>query len=376
MRGYNCDEEIEVHRTTNCVCPEAGGNRHPGCRGLSQNGHFGSDIFQLETKVFRAGNRRVTAIAAARRRELQTQASRCRFDARQTNAAGRFEKKALKAKQRRQLVKKLIDEYRVSVRRACRVCLTARSVVYFKLQGPRDDRAVRARIKEIAETRVRYGVARIHVLLRREGWQDNHKRTRRIYLEEGLNLRHRRPRRNKAAAHREKHPQLTSANECWSMDFVMDALFDGRRFRALTIVDNYCRECLEIEFGQSLKGEDVVRVMERMKLVRGIVPNRIKVDNGSEFISKALDKWAYENNVILDFSRPGKPTDNAFIESFNGSFRDECMNVNWFLSLEDAWEKIQAFKEEYNHFRPHSALGNLTPVEALSRHHEGSKTLL
>jgi putative transposase len=320
MRGYNCDEEIEVHRTTNCVCPEAGGNRHPGCRGLSQNGHFGSDIFQLETKVFRAGNRRVTAIAAARRRELQTQASRCRFDARQTNAAGRFEKKALKAKQRRQLVKKLIDEYRVSVRRACRVCLTARSVVYFKLQGPRDDRAVRARIKEIAETRVRYGVARIHVLLRREGWQDNHKRTRRIYLEEGLNLRHRRPRRNKAAAHREKHPQLTSANECWSMDFVMDALFDGRRFRALTIVDNYCRECLEIEFGQSLKGEDVVRVMERMKLVRGIVPNRIKVDNGSEFISKALDKWAYENNVILDFSRPGKPTDNAFIESFNGSF--------------------------------------------------------
>ena len=273
-------------------------------------------------------------------------------------------------------MKKLIEQYRVSIRRACRVCLTARSLVYFKLQGPRDDRAIRARIKEIAETRVRYGFTRIHVLLRREGWRDNHKRTYRIYKEEGLNLRSKRPRRNKAAAHRENPPPLTSANQCWSMDFVMDALFDGRRFRALTIVDNYSRECLEIEVGQSLKGEDVVRVMERMKLVRGVVPRRIKVDNGSEFISKTLDKWAYENNIILDFSRPGKPTDNAFIESFNGSFRDECLNVNWFLSLEDAREKIQAFKEEYNHFRPHSALGNLTPIEALDRRPKSSKSLL
>jgi len=273
-------------------------------------------------------------------------------------------------------VKKLIEEYRVSIRRASAVCFIARSLLYYKLQGPRDDRAIRARIKEIAETRVRYGFERIHVLLRREGWRDNHKRTYRIYKEEGLNLRSKRPRRNKAAAHREKHPLLTSANECWSMDFVADALFDGRRFRALTIVDNYSRECLEIEVGQSLKGEDVVRVMERIRLTRGVIPERIKVDNGSEFISKALDKWAYENDVILDFSRPGKPTDNAFIESFNGSFRDECLNVNWFLSLEDAREKIQAFKEEYNHFRPHSALGNLTPIEALDRHPKSSKALL
>jgi putative transposase len=116
--------------------------------------------------------------------------------------------------------------------------------------------------------------------------------------------------------------------------------------------------------------------MERMRLQRGVVPQRIKVDNGSEFISKALDKWAYENSVTLDFSRPGKPIDNAFIESFNGSFRDECLNVNWFLSLDDAKDKIAAFKEEYNHFRPHSALENLTPVDALSRHHRSPETLL
>jgi putative transposase len=273
------------------------------------------------------------------------------------------------------LVKKLIDEYRISTKRACAVCLLARSQAYYKPHG-RDDRAVRQRIKEIAATRVRYGEARIYVLLRREGWPDNHKRVRRIYREEGLNLRTKRPHRSKAARHRSEPMVLTAPNQCWSMDFVMDALFDGRRFRALTVVDNFSRECLEIEVGQSLKAEDVVRVMERMKLLRGTVPNRIKVDNGSEFISKALDKWASENKVVLDFSRPGTPTDNAFIESFNGSFRDECLNVNWFLSIEDAREKIKAFKQEYNHFRPHSALGNLTPIEALDRDHKTRKSLL
>jgi putative transposase len=142
--------------------------------------------------------------------------------------------------------------------------LLARSLYYYKSPG-RDDRAVRQRIKEIAAVRVRYGMNRIHVLLRREGWCDNHKRVRRIYREEGLNLRRRGPRRNKAAQHRMGTIRVTAANQCWSMDFVMDALFDGRRFRALTLVDNFSRECLEIEVGTSLKGEDVVRVMERMK---------------------------------------------------------------------------------------------------------------
>lgn len=281
----------------------------------------------------------------------------------------------MRAGERRRLVKKLLDEYRVSIKKASTLCLLARSLYYYKSHG-RDDQAVRQRIKEIAATRVRYGMARIHVLLRREGWKDNHKRIRRIYREEGLNLRLRRPRRAKAARHRNEPLRLTAPNQCWSMDFVSDALFDGRRFRALTLVDNFSRECLAIEVGQFLKAEDVVRVMERLKFLKGRVPESIKVDNGSEFISKALDKWAYENSVMLDFSRPGKPTDNAFIESFNGSFRDECLNVNWFLSLEDAKEKIAAFKEEYNHFRPHSALGNLTPIEAINRHCEARNSLL
>jgi putative transposase len=145
------------------------------------------------------------------------------------------------------------------------------------------------------------------------------------------------------------------------MDFVADQLFDGRKIRALTVVDNFSRQCVAIHVGQSLKGADVVAVMDRLRVELDGVPKRIQVDNGSEFISKALDLWAYEHGVTLDFSRPGKPTDNPFIESFNGSFRDECLNAHWFLSLEDAREKIEQWREEYNDFRPHSSLGGLTP---------------
>ena len=146
-------------------------------------------------------------------------------------------------------------------------------------------------------------------------------------------------------------------------DFVADQLFDGSRFRALTVVDNYSRKCLAIHPGQSIKGEGVVQFMENLKHLHKTVPQRIQVDNGSEFISKALDRWAYDHTVTLDFSRPGKPTDNPYIKSFNGSFRDECLNVNWFLSLEDAQEKIEAWRQEYNQFRPHSSIDYKTPDE-------------
>jgi putative transposase len=150
------------------------------------------------------------------------------------------------------------------------------------------------------------------------------------------------------------------------MDFVQDNLFDGRRFRCLTVVDNCSRYCHAISVAKSIKGIDVVAVMAALKSDTGLVPGRIQVDNGSEFISKDFDKWAYENKVTLDYSRPGKPTDNPFIESFNGSFRDECLNTHWFLSLEDAYEKINAWVVDYNHFRPHSSLGEMTPVEFIN----------
>lgn len=249
--------------------------------------------------------------------------------------------------------------YEISERRACKALGFARSS--HRHRGIRDGQAeLRMRIREIAGIRVRYGYRRICVLLRREGWHVNYKRVYRIYCEEGLNLRAKRPKRRVSAAHRVERTQASIINDCWSMDFVSDALFNGRRFRALTVVDNFSRECLWIEADRQLRGEQVADVLEHLKATRG-VPGTIRLDNGPEFISKALDRWAYENGVTLDFSRPGKPTDNAFIESFNGSFRDECLNVNWFLSLEDARGKIESWRKDYNEYRPHSSLGNMTP---------------
>jgi putative transposase len=146
------------------------------------------------------------------------------------------------------------------------------------------------------------------------------------------------------------------------MDFMADQLFSGQRFRLLTLVDNFSRESLVVRVGQSLTGDDVVRVLEEVTAGRG-KPRTIQVDNGPEFVSKSLDLWAYWNKVELDFSRPGKPTDNAFIESFNGKFREECLNPHWFLSLEDAQERVEAWRDDYNQSRPHSALGNRSPNE-------------
>lgn len=260
----------------------------------------------------------------------------------------------------------MVETYRVSARRATALMALARTSYYYR-PHPRDDQAERARIREIAQTRVRYGLWRVHTLLRREGWLINHKKTHRIYCEEGLNLRRKRPRRRVAPAHREARPVVSNRDEAWSMDFVADELFNGRRIRALTVVDNFSREALAISVAQSLRGDDVVATMEWLRLHRA-TPKRIQVDNGSESISRVLDKWAYDHGVELDFSRPGKPTDNPFIESFNGSFRDECLNVHWFLSLEDAQQKVEAWRCEYNDERPHSSLGDCTPREYEKRH--------
>ena len=153
-----------------------------------------------------------------------------------------------------------------------------------------------------------------------------------------------------------------------------DELFDGRRFRLLTLVDNFSRESLAIEVGQSLKGSDVVRVLERVGTTRKL-PRSIRVDNGTEFTSKILDQWAYLNGVELDFIRPGKPTENGLIESFNGRVREECLNENWFLSIEDAREKIEAWRQHYNHDRPHRALGTLSPAEFIKTLNSSEATI-
>jgi putative transposase len=218
------------------------------------------------------------------------------------------------------------------------------------------------RLKELAQVRVSYGYRRLHVLLRREGWTINHKRVYRLYMAEGLGIRRKKPRRRVACVKREMAPTAQVKNECWSMDCVSDQLFDGRRLRALVVLDNHTRECLALEASPRIGGMDVVSTLERITREHGF-PSRIKVDNGPEFISRGLDCWAYWNKVALDFSRPGRPSDNALVEAFNSRFRQECLNEHWFLSIEDARAKITGWRVEYNTERPHSALEYRSPIE-------------
>jgi putative transposase len=267
----------------------------------------------------------------------------------------------LKPSRKRELATDLMDRFGASMRKACAVIQLSR-VVYLYQSTARDSSALVLRMKEITQTRVHYGYRRVHIMLKREGFRDNHKRVYRLYQEQGLSLRLKRPRRNKAAQLRQPKRLATHINQIWSMDFVADNLFDGRRLRMLTVVDCFTRESLDIHVDQSLKGEDVVNVLNRVVKERG-KPMTIKTDNGSEFISKVMDKWAYERGVELDFSRPGKPTDNAMVESFNGRLRQECLNEHWFMSLQDARTKIAAWRRFYNEARPHSALDWQTPKE-------------
>lgn len=254
----------------------------------------------------------------------------------------------------------LRQELGLSERRSCRVLGVSRSLVQYT---PRPDRngALRTRLKELAEARRRFGSPRLHVLLKREGWPVNHKRIERLYRQEGLSLR--RKRRRKSASHlRVVLPGPCRVNERWSMDFVTDSLTSGRRFRSLTIVDDHSRESVAIEADFSLTGERVVRVLTRLSLTRGL-PAVITVDNGPEFAGKTLDAWAYQKGVKLHFIRPGKPVENAYIESFNGRYRDECLNENVFRTLDEARYIIETWRCDYNRHRPHSSLGNLTPEE-------------
>lgn len=200
------------------------------------------------------------------------------------------------------------------------------------------------------------------MLLKREGWQVNAKRVYRLYKEEGLTLRNKAPKRKVSAKLREDRSDAAAPNEVWAMDFMSDQLFDGRRIRVLTIVDAFSKVSPAIDVRMRYRGSDVVDTLERVKRTYG-VPKTIRVDNGPEFISKDLDLWAYMNDVTLDFSRPGKPTDNAFIESFNGKVRSECLNTSWFLSLKEAQSKCEAWRRDYNEVRPHSSIGNKAPME-------------
>ena len=261
---------------------------------------------------------------------------------------------------RRAAVAILMTERGFGVTRACGLIGMSRSLYRYRSRRP-DSAPLRARIEEIAAVKRRYGYRRVYLRLRREGWEVNRKCVYRIYREAGLAVR-RRKRKRIGVFERKPLPKPTAANVIWSMDFVADGLIGGRRLRCLTIVDDCTRECLAIEVDTSLPGLRVQAVLERLADTRGL-PLSITVDNGPEFDGKVLDQWAYRTGVQLSFIRPGKPNENAYIESFNGKFRDECLNEHWFVTMAQARRVIEAWRIEYNTERMHSSLGNLTPEE-------------
>ena len=259
----------------------------------------------------------------------------------------------------------MIESHGLSQRRACRLVEVSRTVMQYQPKLNDLNNWLRQRLKELAEKHRRYGHIRLYVLIRREGLVVNHKRTERIYRAEGLSLRIRR-RRKFAAVVRSPLSPASRPNERWAMDFIQDSLWSGRKFRTLSIVDTYTRECMIVEADTSLPSYRAVRILDRLGDFKGL-PNSIRVDNGPEFISKALDEWAYRNNVKLDFIHPGKPVENAYVESFHGKFRDECLNENYFSDIQEAKNKIEEWRIEYNTFRPHSSLDYKTPEEFLKQ---------
>lgn len=261
---------------------------------------------------------------------------------------------------KRSAVAHACDQHGVSQRRACKVLAFDRSSVRYKSIRP-DDRDLREAMKMVAAERRRFGYRRIHIMLQRQGIVMNQKKLRRLYREERLQVR-RRGGRKRALGTRRPMVLPTSANERWSLDFVSDAFTDGRRFRVLAVVDDFTRECLGLIADTSLSGARVVRELDAIMARRG-KPHTIVSDNGTELTSIAVLKWCQGSGVEWHYIAPGKPTQNAFVESFNGRFRDECLNDTLFASLVDARIEISKWKNDYNNERPHSALGNIPPSE-------------
>jgi putative transposase len=266
----------------------------------------------------------------------------------------------------------IIERFGLSIRRACKLIGLSRTSFGYRPVVKSDEEVIRRRLRKLAETRRRFGCPRLHVMLRREGFMINHKRTERIYRQEGLILRIRR-RKKMSSLLRTETPRPDHLNHIWSMDFMRDSLACGRTIKVLSVVDEYTRKCFRIEVDTSINGVRVARALTEIGQTEGL-PEIIVIDNGPEFIGNALDVWAYQRGVKLTFIRPGKPVENAYIESFNGRFRDECLNDNWFLTLEHARGIIEKWRIDYNNERPHSSLGYLTPEEFIRQESEKFST--
>jgi putative transposase len=250
------------------------------------------------------------------------------------------------------------EEYAFSQRRACR--LLTMPVSSYRYQSKRSDEGLRLRLVELAREKPRFGYRRLHVLLRRSGEMVNHKRVHRVYRETGLSIR--RKKRKHCVRTGQPLRARTAANQEWALDFVHDAVESGRAIRVLSVVDAYTRECLALEVDTSFASRRVTRVLEGIVAERGM-PQAIRCDNGPELTSRHFLAWCIERKIELIHIQPGRPMQNGQAESFNGRFREECLNVNWFGNVFDSRRKIAAWKKEYNEERPHSSLGYRTPAE-------------
>lgn len=269
---------------------------------------------------------------------------------------------------------RIIKYFGLSLRRACRIIGLSRTSYRYSPKEKPDEPVIRARLKELAQKRKRFGCPRLHVMLRRAGFKINHKRTERIYKEEGLSLRVKR-RKKMAATLRAEVPRPEHPNHIWSMDFMKDALSDGRKLKVLPIVDEYTKKCFRIEVDTSITGARVVRTLNEITPVEGL-PEIIIIDNGPEFIGRALDEWAYRRGVKLFFITPGKPVENMYMESFNGRLRDECLNLHYFTSIDHAKRVVEEWRVDYNTERPHSSLDDLTPEEFIWKIREKTPTAI
>jgi putative transposase len=259
---------------------------------------------------------------------------------------------------RRRAAGHLIETHAISERRACRVVKLYRSVARYRTQSKRNDGELRQRMKALAQQYPRYGYLMLHQFLSQEGLVINRKRTYRIYTELGLQVRTKRRKKLK----RPRIPMLvpTRPNERWSVDFMSDQLANGRRFRILNIVDDFSRKCIGQIVDTSISGQRLARFLDELGET-GPLPKVIVCDNGSELTSKAMFFWSQKSGTKLHFIQPGKPMQNAFVESFNGTFRDNCLNEHWFRDLHEARQIINAWRNHYNHVRPHSSLGYVSP---------------
>jgi len=266
----------------------------------------------------------------------------------------------VKPVEKRRAAEYAAEEHELSMTRACGLMGIERSSYYYE-GHPRSDEPLRSALKEAAARHRRWGCRFMVTVLRREGFTDNHKRVERIYREEELQVRNRK--RKRTAKWRGEKPNAPDhVNARWSIDFVHDATSGGRKIRMLTILDDCTRRCLGIEVDTSLSGERVARKLSQVMEING-KPQALLMDNGREFTCMKMDKWAFDNNVRLQFIEPGRPTQNGFIESFNGTLRNECLNENWFVSLTEARQIVETWRKKYNEVRPHSSLGYLTPEE-------------